>query len=94
MECVSRSILASKREGGDREERRKERRWTDETISTERINGIHSDRLSDKEQRQKIKGQVEVRQELRKPVLDEEKKIDFHLQWKPQQEVREKEEEE
>ena len=41
---------------------------------------IHSDRLSDKEQRQEIKGQEEVRQELRKPVLEEEKKIDFPVQ--------------
>ena len=53
---------------------------------------IHSDRLSDKEQRQKIKGQEEITQKQRRPVLDKEKKIDFYQQWKIQQGVREEEE--
>ena len=44
-------------------------------------------RLSNTEPKEK------VRQELRKPVLDKEKKIDFYPQWKPQQGVREEEEE-
>ena len=37
--------------------------------------------------------QKKIRQELRKPILDKEKKIDLYPQWKPQQGVREKEEE-
>ena len=50
-------------------------------------------KLSDKKSREKIKGQVKmIRQELRRPVLDKEKKIDFYPQWKPQQGVREEEE--
>ena len=41
--------------------------------------------LSDKKLREKIKGQEKIRQELKRPVLDKEKKIDVYPQWKPQQ---------
>ena len=50
-------------------------------------------RLSDKKPREKIKGQEKILQEQRRPVLEKEKKIDFYSQWKPQQGVREEEEE-
>ena len=44
---------------------------------------------SDEKQKKKIKGKEEARQELRRPVLDREEKIDFY----PQQGVREDKEE-
>ena len=50
-------------------------------------------KLSDEKPREKIKGQEKIRQELRRHVLDKEKKIDIYPQWKPQQGVREEEEE-
>ena len=56
-------------------------------VMVNQING-----LSDKKPREKVKGQEKIRQELRRPVLDKEKKIYFFPQWKPQQGVREEEE--
>ena len=50
-------------------------------------------RLSDKKPREKIKVQEKIRQELKRPALEKEKRIDFYPRWKPQQGVREEEEE-
>ena len=40
----------------------------------------HSNRLSDKKQRMKVKGKGETRQDQKRPVLGREERIDFYPQ--------------